>query len=510
MADRTVGTTLQWLPQIADITHDASHRFRLSSAPLKHNLCIGLICVNAVKYRAGYFVAMTSTSSPFEPSSLARSVPRYTSYPTAPHFSDGIGPKTYTRWLEEFPEDATLSVYMHIPFCDDLCWFCACRTQGTKKYDPIARYLDRLEAEIAMVSKHLGPSHPVTQVHWGGGSPTTLTPEDILRLRATTLAHFPGAKSGEFAVEIDPRDMNRARFDALAEAGLTRASIGIQDFDERVQKAIGRYQSYALTRNVITELRERGVTGVNVDILYGLPEQTRDSLSHTIGQVTGLRPDRVSLFGYAHVPWMAKRQKMIDESCLPPLDERRFQSKLAADMLIREGYESIGIDHFALPGDSLAKARDAGTLRRNFQGYTVDPAEALIGFGTSAIGCLPQGYIQNDATTATYQLRIDSGAKATRRGYALTLDDQVRRDAIAQILCQFSLDIDELALRYGDFLKPVRKKVASLMEAAPEGALTPWRGGFQVNSAWHLHARLIAAEFDHFLAAHPARHSLAV
>ncbi|GAF75605.1 unnamed protein product, partial [marine sediment metagenome] len=290
----------------------------------------------------------------------------------------------------------------------------------------------------------------------------------------------------------------------------TRASIGIQDFDVRVQKAIGRHQSYEMTRDVIAELRTRGVAGINVDILYGLPEQTRDSLSRTIGLVIGLRPDRVSLFGYAHVPWMAKRQKMIDESRLPGLDERRRQSKLAAEILVQEGYEAIGIDHFALPGDSLAKARDTGTLRRNFQGYTVDPADALIGFGTSAIGCLPQGYIQNDATTATYQLRVEAGGKATRRGYALTLDDQVRRDAIEQILCQFSLDIDELALRYGDFVKPVRGKVAGLMAAAPNGALTPWRGGFQVDPAWRHHARLIAAEFDSFLAAQPARHSLAV
>lgn len=453
---------------------------------------------------------MTRTSSPFDPSALARSVPRYTSYPTAPHFSAEIGPETYARWLDELPEDAALSLYLHIPFCDDLCWFCACRTQGTKRYEPVGRYLDRLEAEIAMVAGHLGGAHPVTQVHWGGGSPTILKPDDTLRLRGTVLRHFPRAREGEFAVEIDPRDMSLARLDALAEAGLTRASIGVQDFDERVQKAIGRQQGYEMTRDVIAGLRERGVTGVNVDILYGLPGQTRESLCRTIKQVIGLRPDRIALFGYAHVPWMAKRQKMIDESLLPHPDARRRQSALAAGMLTRAGYEAIGIDHFARPGDSLAKARDDGTLRRNFQGYTVDPADALIGFGASAIGCLPQGYVQNDATTSTYQLRVEAGVTATRRGHALTLDDQVRRDAIEQILCQFGLDIAALAARYGDFVQPVRDKAAGVMEAAPDGALTPWRGGFRIGPEWRHHARLIAAEFDTYLAAQPARHSLAV
>jgi oxygen-independent coproporphyrinogen-3 oxidase len=469
-----------------------------------------LIYVNAARHRAAQLANMTITSSLFDPSALARSVPRYTSYPTAPHFSGEVGPETYARWLEELPGQAALSLYMHIPYCDDLCWFCACRTQGTKRYEPIARYLDCLEAEIALVAGHLGGAHPVTQVHWGGGSPTILRPEDILRLRATVLRYFPRAKDGEFAVEIDPRDMNPARLDALAEAGLTRASIGVQDFDERVQKAIGRRQGYEMTRDVIAGLRGHGISGVNVDILYGLPRQTRESLSRTIELVIGLRPDRIALFGYAHVPWMAKRQKMIDEAQLPGPDARRRQSMLAANMLTQAGYQAIGIDHFSLPGDSLARARDDGALRRNFQGYTVDPADALIGLGASAIGCLPQGYVQNDPVTATYQLRVEAGAKPTRRGHALTLDDQVRRDAIEQILCQFGLDIDALTARYGDFARPVQLQAAGVMEAAPDGVLTPWRGGFRIDPDWRHYSRLIAAEFDTYLPAQPARHSLAL
>lgn len=453
---------------------------------------------------------MISTSSPFDPSALESAVPRYTSYPTAPHFSAGVGPETYAQWLDELPEGATLSLYLHIPFCDDLCWFCACRTQGTKRYGPVAHYLGRLEAEIALVAGHLSRSHPVTQVHWGGGSPTILKPEDTLRLRGTILRYFPLARRGEFAVEIDPRNINTARLDALAEAGLTRASIGVQDFDEHVQKAIGRQQGFEVTRDVIGGLRERGVSGVNVDILYGLPGQTRQSLDRTIKKVIELRPDRIALFGYAHVPWMARRQKMIDKLLLPRSDARRRQSVLAAGMLTQAGYKAIGIDHFALPGDSLAKACEDGTLRRNFQGYTADPADALIGFGASAIGCLPHGYVQNDATTATYQLRIEAGKVATRRGHALTLDDQVRRNAIEQILCQFSLDIDALSKRYGDFVQHLRDKVAGVMASAPAGALAPWRGGFRICPDWRHHARLIAAEFDTYLALRPSRYSPAI
>jgi len=471
---------------------------------------IRLIYVNAARNHGAQHAGMTDTSSPFDPSALTRSVPRYTSYPTAPHFSTDFGPGTYTRWLDDLPEDAVLSVYMHIPFCSDLCWYCACRTQGTKRHEPVARYLDRLETETAMVAGHLRGNHPVTQVHWGGGSPSILTPEDILRLRSTTLEHFPGAGAGEFAVEIDPRDMTPARLDALIEAGLSRASIGVQDFDERVQKAIGRHQSYEMTRDVIAALRGGGVTGVNVDIVYGLPGQTSESLDRTIRRVIELAPDRIALFGYAHVPWMAKRQNMIDKSQLPGPDARRRQSVLAARMLTESGYQAIGIDHFALPDDRLAIAQGDGTLRRNFQGYTADPADALIGLGASAIGYLPQGYVQNVAATSVYQLHVEAGKMATQRGRALAPDDRVRRDAIEQILCQFGLDIDTLVERHGVAAEPVRAKVTDVMAAAPDGAVTPWRGGFRIDPEWRHHARLVAAEFDTYLLTQPARHSLAV
>jgi oxygen-independent coproporphyrinogen-3 oxidase len=453
---------------------------------------------------------MTERPTPFDPAALERAVPRYTSYPTAPHFRTDFEGETYARWLDEIAPDAPLSLYLHIPFCDDLCWFCACRTQGAKRYEPLVRYLGALAAEVERVAGHFPKDQPVVHVHWGGGSPTVLKPGDMLWLKGVLARHFPRVTEAEFAVEIDPRDMTEAKLDALAAAGLDRASIGVQDFDPAVQKAIGRLQGREMTRDVIGGLRRHGIASINVDLLYGLPEQTEASLARTIEAVVELAPDRLALFGYAHVPWMAKRQKMIDSATLPGTDERRAQQALARRMLSEAGYETIGIDHFAKPGDSLAAAAREGRMRRNFQGYTVDDSAALVGMGASAIGSTPQGYVQNDPTTATYQLAVEAGKLPVKKGLALTLDDQVRRAAIEQILCGFALDLEGLAARYGDFVAPLRETVAALLAEAPEGALAPWRGGFRIGERWREHARLVAAEFDSYLDTRPARHSLAV
>jgi oxygen-independent coproporphyrinogen-3 oxidase len=347
-------------------------------------------------------------------------------------------------------------------------------------------------------------------MHWGGGSPTVLAAGDIRRLARHVRAHFPGAEGAEFAVEIDPRDMTPERFAAFRDVRLSRASIGVQDFDEAVQQAIGRLQGYSMTRDVIQGLRDIGVGGINIDLVYGLPRQTESSLARTLEQVIALGPDRVAMFGYAHVPWMARRQKMIDESALPGPAARQAQVARARAMLLEAGYGAVGIDHFALPGDALAIARDEGRLRRNFQGYTVDEAEALIGFGASAIGLMPQGYVQNDEITAAYQIRAAENGLASKRGIAFSLDDRVRRDAIEEILCHFRLDLDRLRATYGDFAAPLAETAAGLLAAAPEGALTPWRGGFVIAEGWRSHTRLIAAEFDAYLRRAPARHSLAV
>jgi oxygen-independent coproporphyrinogen-3 oxidase len=455
-----------------------------------------------------HFFRMTHTL--FHPDALTRSVPRYTSYPTAPHFGKEVDGDAYARWLGTLGPETTLSLYLHIPFCDQLCFFCACRTQGSRNHAPVERYLGFLLREIEMVAGHVGNGHRVGQLHWGGGSPTILNPQETLRLKREIVAAFPGAATAAFDVEIDPRDMTDSRLDALAEAGLTRASIGVQDFDPAVQAAIGRHQGHRMTRGVIEGLRQRGVGSINVDLVYGLPAQSDATLGETIRKVIDIAPERLALFGYAHVPWMARRQKVIDERLLPGPAARRTQARVARELLLDAGYVPVGIDHFAKPGDSLAVAAAEGRLRRNFQGYTTDRADALIGMGASAIGRLPQGYAQNDPSTAGYQARIEAGQLPVVKGRALGLDDRVRADAIEQLLCDFRIDVAGLLKRYGDFAQPVAERAAELAREAPEGAILSHPWGFEIGEAWHDYTRLVAAEFDAYLGAAPARHSIAL
>jgi len=454
-----------------------------------------------------------SSTDPFAPAALNRSVPRYTSYPTAPHFGDAVDPETYARWLSGLAADARLSLYVHIPFCERLCWFCACRTQGAKSYRPVAQYLDTLECEIETVAAATAAGRIVGQVHWGGGSPSTLAAEDVLRLSRALARAFPGAGEAGLEVELDPRDMTPARLDAFAEAGLRRASIGVQDFDERVQRAIGRLQGEESTRATVDGLRARGVPSVSIDLVYGLPHQTLASIGRTLDAVVALEPDRLSLFGYAHVPWMSRRQQLIDAAALPGTAERRAQAALARERLTAAGYVAVGIDHFAKPGDAMARAAREGWLRRNFQGYTTDTCDALVGLGASAIGRLPQGYVQNVAATAEWRDAVEGGTLPVGRGVAFGLDDRIRADVIERLLCRFEFDADALRARYGDMAGPVLRRAEALERDAPAGALDPLgpgRRGFRIAEAWREHTRLVAAAFDAHLDDGGKRHSLAV
>ncbi|MEL7171769.1 MAG: oxygen-independent coproporphyrinogen III oxidase [Pseudomonadota bacterium] len=452
------------------------------------------------------------SQSPFSQSALERAVPRYTSYPTAPHFNADVGPEIYRRWLNELAEGTRASLYLHLPFCQSLCWFCACRTQGTRQYVPVTRYLGYLEREIETVAAELGGPLAMTQMHWGGGSPSILRAEDIKRLAHILRRAFPALDGADFDVELDPRDMSAEKLDAFVEAGVTRFSIGVQDFAQPVQAAIGRLQDRRLTEDLVVEARRRGISSVNLDLVYGLPAQTAQSLAATIGGVLALEPDRVALFGYAHVPAVSRRQAMIDPEVLPGLAERREMVALARRLMSSAGYVPIGIDHFARPGDALAQAASTQRLRRNFQGYTSDEADTLIGLGASAIGHFPRGYVQNEASTAGYQRAVVAGGLATARGRVLTLEDQIRAAVISEILCSFALDLSAVSARYGDLAAPVLREAEALIENAPAGALSRLDGtdGFEIQPRWHSHARLIAAHFDAYLPNSVARHSLAV
>ena len=451
---------------------------------------------------------MHSTSSELV-ERYSRPVPRYTSYPTAPHFHAGVDSATYASWLRHLPREATLSLYLHTPYCDRLCWFCGCHTKHTLRYEPVTEYLKALYAEIDWVSQQLEGRGRVTAIHLGGGSPTLLTPEDLLALKQKLGTAFTLDPGAEISIEIDPNDLDDGRYDAMAEFGLTRASIGVQDFDPRVQKAINRVQSFAQTRAVVEAMRARGVGSVNLDLIYGLPYQTMTGLGRTIAQALDLAPDRVALFGYAHVPWMKPHQKMIPEDALPNQHARYEQAVMAGQVLVEAGLEPIGFDHFARPEDSLAVAARLGRLRRNFQGYTDDAADALIGLGASAIGQLPQGYVQNITATGEYSKAVLAGEGATAKGFALSPADKLRAHAIATLLCRFRLEARDLS-GFGAAGKALMGEAAAIALTDPDG-LTEMRDGvFSVTERGRPFVRAIAARFDSYLGAGAARHSAAV
>ncbi len=419
-------------------------------------------------------------------------VPRYTSYPTAPNFAPAVGADFQAAELRAVDPATPVSVYVHIPFCERLCWFCACHTQGTRSLAPVAAYLDALEAELRLVARRLPAGVRMGRLHWGGGTPTILPPDMIHRLAAAIRAAIAPTPDLDFSVEIDPATVDRDRIRALAAEGMTRASLGIQDFDPLVQQAIGRPQSFEATRRAVDDLRDHGVASLNADLVYGLPRQTEASLAATVEQVLDLAPDRVAIFGYAHVPWASKRQKLIDEATLPD-DLARFQlASRAARDFAAAGFRRIGIDHFARPGDALETAARAGRLRRNFQGYTDDVCPTLIGLGASSISRFPGGYVQNAAATPAWTARIAEGRLAGARGHALSPDDHLRARAIEALLCDFHLD-----LTADDALRPIAAEVAARFG----DLVTLDAAGLAIRPEGIPLARIIASAFDAYLTA---------
>lgn len=376
-------------------------------------------------------------------------VPRYTSYPTAPHFSSDVRAEIYSDWIGAIAPGSAVSLYIHIPFCRNLCWFCACRTQGTQSEAPVAAYLEVLKRELALLRRRLPAGITLSRLHWGGGTPTLLTPSMIEDLAGTIAQVTPLAKGAEFSVEIDPNEIDEARLDVLTSAGMTRASIGVQDFDPRIQKTIGRIQSYELTRDAVEMIRARGITSLSADILFGLPHQTAARMTESVQKLLSLSPDRVALYGYAHVPWMAKRQQLIPSDALPTPQERLSLYETARKLFVWDNYAEIGIDHFATPDDRLTRARNDATLRRNFQGYTDDTADVLIGVGASSISRFPQGYAQNAPATSAHTKAIREGRFSTARGHVFQGEDTLRARLIEALMCDFRIDASEIRARFG-------------------------------------------------------------
>ena len=439
---------------------------------------------------------------------FSRNVPRYTSYPTAPQFHEGVAAGSFDGWVKSLATGSKLSIYVHIPFCERLCWFCACRTQGVKSMTPVEAYLDILKVEIAKLARTIPDGVTIARLHWGGGSPTILHPKHIDLLMEWLRELAPIDPDWEFSVEIDPAAVNGDKLDALVRNGMNRASIGVQDFNEKVQKAIGREQSFETTRDIVEGLRARGVNSINLDIVYGLPHQDAEALGKTVAKVIELNPDRIALFGYAHVPWMAKRQKMIPEDALPgPMDRfNMFNQAYAA--LKAAGYVPIGIDHFAKPGDSLAIAAAEGRLRRNFQGYTDDVCTALVGLGASSISRFPQGYVQNRATTNAYAKEINEGGWSATRGIAMSPDDQLRARAIEMLMCEFAVNVPALTAEFGTVAETLCPDLHRIASEYPN--FTKFDGEVLtiLPEGFHL-TRIIACELDAYHTT-AAKHSQAI
>lgn len=437
-------------------------------------------------------------------------LPRYTSYPTAPHFSNLISHQTYGQWLTSIPESRTVSLYLHIPFCRSMCWYCGCNTMIARRNEPVAEYLAAMRREIDMVADRVARPLPVTHIHFGGGTPTIATPAQFAELMDLLRQKFTILPDAEVAIEIDPRTLSREMISELGASGVTRASLGVQSFDPIVQQAINRVQSFESTAAATEGLRKAGVQGINFDLIYGLPHQTMTSCFGTVQKCLQLRPDRFSVFGYAHVPTFKKHQRKIDDAALPDGTSRHLQANAIAKTLTTAGYRQIGLDHFALPGDSLVTAQAAGKLHRNFQGYTTDISDVLIGFGASAIGHLDQGYVQNDATVRSYCTQISRGDLATRKGYALTADDRLRADIIEKIMCDFRVDLQQVCAKHGTTTDTILQSAPRLGTLAADGIVRLEGPVLSVMDDGRHLVRSVASVFDAYIGASGPVYSRAV
>jgi oxygen-independent coproporphyrinogen-3 oxidase len=436
-------------------------------------------------------------------------VPRYTSYPTAPHFTPAVGADAYRQWLGAL-DRGPLSLYLHVPFCEKLCWYCGCHTRVISRYRPLAIYLDLLEREIDLVAEALPRRLEVTHVHWGGGTPTMVAGADFRRLTERLRRRFTVLDDAEMAVEMDPRGVTAETVADLAAAGVNRVSLGVQDFDAAVQRAVNRVQPFEMTARVVDWLRAAGIDRLNLDLMYGLPQQTVAAVERTVALAMRLEPQRVAQFGYAHVPWMKRHQRLIDEATLPGPEERWRQAAAGAARLEEAGFVAIGLDHFARPDDPLAVAQRAGTLRRNFQGYTTDRADALIGLGASSIGALPQGYVQNAPDMPTWRRAVEAGTLATVRGIALDDDDRLRRAVIERLMCDLAVDLDRLCRHHGANPGTFEAARAALAAMQRDGLVRIAGDRIAVTEVGRPLVRSVCAAFDRYLSHGEARHARAV
>jgi oxygen-independent coproporphyrinogen-3 oxidase len=437
------------------------------------------------------------------------SAPRYTSYPTAVEFSPQVDADTVGGWLGDLSLTERISVYVHIPFCKRLCWYCGCNTRAVRNPALISDYVATLGDELALVEQAL-PGRPlVGAIHLGGGTPNMLSRDDLGALFRSLRHVFRVSPGAEVAAEFDPSVLTRDWVGAAAYHGLTRASLGVQDLSPHVQEAVNRIEPFEVVERAFGWLREAGMASINLDLMYGLPRQRTQDVLGTIDKVLTLGPDRLALFGYAHVPWVKANQKLIDTAELPGAAERIDQSEAAAERLEAAGYVRIGLDHFALPDDPLAVALRQGRLRRNFQGYTADPHMTLVGLGASSIGRLPQGFYQNDATELGWRRRVREGRLPVVRGVALTDEDRFRGDIIETLMCRRAVDLAEVCVRHDRRVEDLATERAALRELAADGLIRLSGDRVEMTPEGEPWLRVVARVFDHRSAA-PSRFSRVV
>jgi len=445
----------------------------------------------------------------FDPQILRRfdiSGPRYTSYPTADRFVEAFDEKAYTSWLARRADSNVggasrpLSLYVHIPFCNTICYYCGCNKIITKDHSRSAKYIEYLDKEFAMQAKALGGSRDVVQLHWGGGTPTFLSREETIQLMDLIRRHFNLLPNGEYSIEVDPRKVDRDNVRLLAEQGFNRMSVGVQDFEPEVQAAVNRIQSVEETKLVIDAAREFGFKSISVDLIYGLPKQNVVSFNRTLDEVIKLSPDRLSIYNYAHLPGHFKPQRRINENELPSADAKMQILQLAITRLTEAGYVFIGMDHFAKPDDELAVAQRQGRLHRNFQGYSTYAEADLLAFGVSSIGKVGPTYSQNFRTLEEYYAALDNNVLPIMRGLELTADDLLRRSIIQALMCHFELSIESIEIahliKFQDYFAA---ELDSLKEMEEAGLLEITDQWITVLPKGRMLVRVIAMAFDQYL-----------
>jgi oxygen-independent coproporphyrinogen III oxidase len=428
--------------------------------------------------------------------------PRYTSYPTAPCFKTDLLPEEYIRHMMK-ADDSTMnaiSLYFHLPFCDTLCYYCGCNMLVTRNRHKIDRYIDYLEKEIVLLKKHIQSTKQVVQLHWGGGTPTHLDPDQIMRLGKIIRNHFEFASDAEIGVEIDPRELTREHINALREIKFNRCSIGVQDYTEKVQKAINRVQSESVTNRAVSWARQSGFKSVNLDLMYGLPYQTTASFNHTLDKILKLEPDRLAVFNYAHLPGLIKHQKRIKDEWIPLPEDKLALLKLTIEKLTGAGYVYIGMDHFARPDDELAIAMKDDTLYRNFQGYSTHAGADLFAFGISGISMLLGLYVQNYKKLSDYYSRLDDGVLPIKSGIELSWDDRLRREVIVRLMCRFRIVKRQIEQQYNIvFDRYFADALLKLKDFQEDGLVILSDGQIEVTLAGRMVIRNIAMNFDAYL-----------